>query len=538
MKHVRLVRRFAWVLGAALCYASSAAAQTEPPVAPAPPAGAPSSISMTPGEIKTMLVQDVQRAAVGDPTVVDVTVISTNELMLQAKRIGISTLLFWDRTGEHSTRVEVSEKTPDVIEGELASLLRELGLAGVRVRREKGLIFLMGEVGSAEDLGKVEMMLAGYKGQVINLVTLPPPVAPRPGIPPLISLAVQLIELNRTDLERLGVKWSDSLAATEIAETDRTFHDVLFAWGHSVNRSSLQATLSALVQKKRARLLAEPKLVTAHGKEASSFIGVEVPIIEATSVGTGAASVNASIKFRETGVLLKMTPYLLEEDEKIRTTLTAEVSSVDNSVGLSVPVGSQTILVPGFAVRKASTEMTTRSGETILIAGLLQAEDTTNIDQVPALGSMPVLGRLFRSPEVKTVERELVIAVTPELLAEKGEDSDRKLAVEQALASADVVSSVDDPRLRYALTIQDRIASNLRYPQREKEEGRGGTVKLKLHLSSDGALGRVMVSQSSGVEALDVEAVRAAESQAPYPPFPPQLAEKELWLELPVIFRP
>ena len=487
----------------------------------------------------TMPVSEIKRAAVGDPTIIDVTVISSSELMLQAKRAGTSTLLFWDSTGQHAARVEVAERTPEAIEAQLKGILNELNLPGVQVKRDQGAVFLVGEVATADDVARLEQVLTSFfKGQVTNLVGVTPPPQPSKAPPPLVSLAVQVIELNRTDLERLGIKWSEALSLTEPEATDLTFkNDALLHWGTSLTRSKLQASLSALVEKKKARLLAEPKLVTASGKEASSFIGVEVPIIKATEVGTGTASVSASIEFRQTGVLLKMTPTVLE-DQKIRTTMEAEVSSVDNSVGLNVPVGSQTILVPGFSVRKASTDLTMTSGETILIAGLLQSEDANTVSQVPALGSMPVIGRLFRSPENKTTRRELVIAVTPEILAEKGMESDRHLAVEQALASAEVVASVEDPRLRYALTVQDRIAGSLRYPIREKESGIAGMVKLRLHLFADGTLGRAMVAQSSGIEALDMEALKVAEARSPYPPFPSQLTEKELWLEVPIIFRP
>jgi TonB family protein len=128
--------------------------------------------------------------------------------------------------------------------------------------------------------------------------------------------------------------------------------------------------------------------------------------------------------------------------------------------------------------------------------------------------------------------------VTPEILVDEAVKADHQLALEQALSVAEVTSSIEDPRLRYALQVQDRIAKALRYPEREKELNLEGTVKLKLHLFSDGTLGRAMVSKSSGIESLDAEALKVAESQAPYPQFPGQLPERELWLEIPVIFRP
>ena len=499
-----------------------------------------SVVLLTPGQVQTLSVSNVARIAVGDPAIADVTIVSQSQILVQAKQIGSTNLIIWDAQGQRQTTLNVIDPQPEAVSQELRSLLARLNLSSVQVLLQEGKVFLTGEVASEAEVTTIEQMTSAFPGKVINLVTVTPSAPAREETAPLVRLSVQVVEVNRTDLEKLGIKWSESLALTEPEATGRTVGESLFKWGTSVTRSSFTTTLNALVQQNKGRVLSEPKLVTASGKEASSFIGVEVPVINATSFGTSTTSVSASIEFRQTGVLLKMTPTVHEgdQDAKITTVMQAEVSGIDKTVGLNVPVGTQTILVPGFKVRKASTEVTTTSGETIVIAGLLEAEDTNDLSQVPALGSMPVFGRLFRSPEIKATQRELVIAVTPELVADEAQTTDRRLALEQALAVAEVTASVDDPRLRYALTIQDRIAKALRYPQREKELNIDGTVKLKLHLFADGTLGRAMVSESSGIESLDLEAVKAAESQSPYPGFPSQLSERELWLEVPIIFRP
>jgi TonB family protein len=382
-------------------------------------------------------------------------------------------------------------------------------------------------------------MVTAFPDLVVNLVKVrqPPPVSEDPA--PLVKLSVQVLEISRSKTDKLGVSWSKGMTFTNPEVTDVSARRAL-RFGTSLTRSSFAQTLNALIQDNKARVLSEPTLVTASGKEASSFIGVEVPVIQATSIGTQAQSVNASITFRETGVLLKMTPTVVDTDQfkKITTVVQAEVSDLDKSVGLSVPVGNQTIVVPGFKVRKTYTEVTTASGETIVIAGLLELKDSHVVDALPGLSTLPVLGRLFRSPEISDTRNELVITVTPELLGDEANDAERSLLLEQAMAVAEVTASVDDPRLRYALQIQDRIAKALRYPQREKELNIEGTVKLRLHLFADGTLGRAVVTESSGIEALDLEAVKAAESRGPYPGFPTQMAERELWLDVPVIFRP
>lgn len=524
--------------GSAAAAAAAAAYASDPSSAGEPIS--PATLLLIPGQIQTLTVSEVVRVAVGDPEVADVTIVSPTEVLVQAKKAGSTNLIFWDAQGQRVTTVNVVDPRPETVARELTQLLEQMHYPSLTVKRQGNNVFLMGQADDPAQLATLEQTIAPFEGLVVNLVTIPPAAAVSVESAPLVKLSVQVVEMSRTDLEKLGVKWSESVSLTESTLPAASVADSIMRIGQTVQRSSLLATLNALVEQNRARLLSEPKLVTASGKEASSFIGVEVPVIQATSVGTDSSSVSASIEFRETGVLLRMTPTVLEGEDprRITTVLQAEVSSIDKTVGLSVPVGSQTILVPGFKVRKTNTEVTTLSGETIIIAGLLEAEDTNDLSQVPALGNIPVLGRLFRSPTVKSTQRELVIAVTPELMGDEGDAVDRQLALEQALAVAEVTASVDDPRLRYALQVQDRIAKALRYPQREKELNIEGTVKLKLHLFADGTLGRAMVSSSSGIEALDMEALKAAESQAPYPGFPSQLTERELWLEIPVIFRP
>jgi TonB family protein len=258
--------------------------------------------------------------------------------------------------------------------------------------------------------------------------------------------------------------------------------------------------------------------------------------------------VSASIEFRETGVLLKMTPtvYTTEAGQKITTIVAAELSDRDTSVALDVPVGSQTVSVPGFKVRKINTEVTTSSGESIVIAGLLKVEDTHNVSQVPAVGSLPVLGRLFRNPEKEFIQREVVIVVTPELLtpaapaSAKAPADERTTELEEALDTAQVkvVPSVEDPVLRYALTVQERVAQAIKFPFHQPSSPMGGRVKLRLHLFRDGTLGRAVVAESSGIDSFDTEAVKAAELQSPYPAFPSEITHQDLWLEVPVVFRP
>ena len=174
----------------------------------------------------------------------------------------------------------------------------------------------------------------------------------------------------------------------------------------------------------------------------------------------------------------------------------------------------------------------------VFIAGLIQDEEKKNLSQIPAVGSIPVLGNLFRSTQFVRGQTELIIIVTPELTAESPLTPDRAFALDQALVSAETAANVNNPVLRYALQVQDRLAKAIRYPSRDKDQSGSGRVKLRLHLLRDGTLGQAIISESSGVQVFDLEALKVAESQSPYPPFPAELTQSDLWLELPVLFRP
>ncbi len=519
-----------------------APAAAQPPAKPLSPVAqaAENTISLKEGDVHTILVQGLQRVAVGDPKIVDFTIVSPSELLLQAKAPGTTNMIIWDQRGQRTWTINVANRTLDAVEEQLHRLLGELNLPNVQVKREPDKLFLVGEVASKEDQDRLQHLVDLYPDQVVNLTMLTV-AAPSPLVvlPELVRLAVQVVELNRSDLEKLGVKWSESLGFTDAAVAqDKTARQQLFHWGTSVTREGVTASINALVTKNRARILAEPKLVTASNKKASSFIGVDVPIITSTSeTGTGTAT--AAVEFRKTGVVLTMTPVVHSgtQNRKITTTIDAEISGLDQGSKLVIPTRNGAVSVPGFRTRKVTTEVTSDSGETVVIAGLLEAEDSKAVSQVPALGSMPLLGRLFKLPETTSTEREIIIAMTPELLVEENQTTDRVLALEQALGKPRP-DDTEKPLYRYAIEIQKHLARGIGYPDAQNLPGTSGRVTLRLHIRENGELAEVILAESSGIAPFDQEAVAGAKRVAPYPPIPKELEQHELWLDIPVIFNP
>ncbi len=505
---------------------------------------APQLLSLKTGEIQSIPVEGLTRVAIGNPLVADVTIVSSKALLLQATAAGTTNLILWDQRGQHAWNVEVLDSAKESVELQLRQMIHDLNLPDVRVTREHDKLFLTGQVPGKQDVDRLDQLLSAYKDKVTNLVSVAPAQPAPPLAPPSVKLTVQLIEMTRDATDKFGVDWMKSLTFTETTfgvkgptgnlSLPERIEDAfrIGAVSRSGTGGNLSAVLNLLVTQGKARVLAEPKLVAASGKEATATIGVEVPVITATSVSSG--TVSQSIEFKKTGVELKFQPTVLEDGHSIRLSLDAKVSSIDTTNAITV----SGIVVPGFRVRQTQTEIVLDSGQVLLIAGLIQDEEKKNLSQLPGIGSIPVLGNLFRSTQFVRGQTELIMIVTPELTGENPMTADRAFTLDQALVSAEAAAGVNDPVLRYALQVQDRLAKAIRYPPRDKDQSGSGRVKLRLHLLRDGTLGQAIISESSGIQVFDLEALKVAESQSPYPPFPTELSQSDLWLELPVLFRP
>jgi pilus assembly protein CpaC len=176
-----------------------------------------------------------------------------------------------------------------------------------------------------------------------------------------------------------------------------------FLVGQLSNR--LQIAVNALETKGAARSLAEPNLVALSGDTASFLAGGEFPVPVPGTLGT------VTIDYKKYGVGLAFTPTVLNGG-LINLKIEPEVSTLDTSH----PVTVAGISVPPLIVRRASTTLELRDGQSFMLGGLLQNTGSNDMDQLPWLGDVPVLGALFRSTEYQKNETDLVIIVTPHLV--------------------------------------------------------------------------------------------------------------------------
>ena len=173
-----------------------------------------------------------------------------------------------------------------------------------------------------------------------------------------------------------------------------------------------QSFVDLLIHDGNAKVLAQPKLVTLNGKEASMLAGQRIPyLVSQTVFAGGAAAPTQTVQIEEVGIKLAITP-LINADGFITVHIRPEVSTVTGFRGVAGDL-------PVVATRQAETTVRLKDGSSVLIGGILDQEKTTSLTRVPLLGSVPWLGAFFRHENTTTSNRDLVIEVTPHLLPEQ-----------------------------------------------------------------------------------------------------------------------
>ena len=241
-----------------------------------------------------------------------------------------------------------------------------------------------------------------------------------------VMLTAKISEVARNSLRELGVQ--TSISKTNLGGNNLsliTGTDLVPRFGSLVgnvvdssNFDLVQLQIKALETKGLAKTLAEPNLIALSGQEASFLAGGEFPVPVAQSAGavnaaTGISTTTITVEYKEFGVGLKFTPTVLS-NKKINLKLNTEVSAIDPSLSTSTGGG---LTVPGLTTRRAGTTVEVADGQSFAIAGLIQSDMNNALDQVPGLGDIPILGALFRSTRFQRNETELVIVVTPQLVA-------------------------------------------------------------------------------------------------------------------------
>lgn len=372
-------------------------------------------------ESKYMAAPGITRLAVGNPAIADVQLLSSGDFLLVGKKAGTTSLIVWSDGGR---RTEYTVYVAGNDRGMASAIQDAIGYPKVHVQMIEDRVMLRGKVENQHEHDtalKIAGLYTGGDGSgVIDLLEMEHPSQ--------IRLEAQIIEINSDYTKNLGIQyWSQTPGSNSSSgsSTGNPNNNItvgtagLFYGGEDFSSTrkhggwlgshvaNVNVTLQALINEGKARILSRPSITTMSGKTANILIGGRIPI--PVSDGNG----NVSIDWHEYGMKLNIEP-VVDSEDKITSKVHAEVSTLDYSHGVKIDSFS----VPGIATREAESEVNVRSGMTMAIGGLINSEDAKIVSKIPLLGDLPIIGRFFRHTSNTRDKREVIILITPTLVAD------------------------------------------------------------------------------------------------------------------------
>ena len=237
-----------------------------------------------------------------------------------------------------------------------------------------------------------------------------------------VLIEASLAEVTLTDDLRYGVQWSYQsssgpvvLSSTATGQIAQTFPGFSYLYTGATN---IRAALSALESITKVRVVSSPKLVTLNNHEAELQVGDEVPVTtqSAVSVSTPDAPIVNSVTYRDTGVILRVTPRV-NKNGLVQLDIAQEVSDV-------APTTTSGVDSPTIQQRKLTSTVVVKNGDTIALGGLIRDNVSETKSGVPILSRIPVLGGLFRDTDHAKNRTELILLITPRVMRDDSEFQD------------------------------------------------------------------------------------------------------------------
>ena len=362
------------------------------------------------------LPADIKDVLVADPKVANAVIRSARRVYMIGVTVGQTNIFFFDAAGKQIAGFDIAV-TRD-LNGLRAALKQSLPDSQINIEGVGATgVMLTGSAASAAEAQQaydLASRLVGAGTNVVNGIT----VRARDQV----MLKVTVAEVQRDVIKQLGIDLSGSLnygAAVVNFNTTNPFS----ATGQALTDTSatgsfknVNATLRAMERAGVIRTLAEPNLTAISGETASFVAGGEFPIPNGLSCDTTKSPpvCQAQIDFKKFGVSLMFTPVVLTEG-RISLKVLTEVSdlSSENAITLQVPGSTQSLTIPSIRTRRADTTVEIPSGGSLALAGMIQEQTKQQINGVPGLMQIPILGALFKSRDYINHQTELMVLVTP-----------------------------------------------------------------------------------------------------------------------------
>ncbi len=375
---------------------------------------------------------DIRQISTSNPDVIDASPVTTRELLMHAKGLGNATMIVWSKDGRRTFYNVTVDMNLDPLKRALRESFPNEKIVPVSSRDT---ITLDGQVTSKEVQDRAAVIAASFAKTVVNNLQLN---APAPPVDKQVLLRVRFAELDRSKELQYGVNLFGLAGQTQAGTGTGQFSPLnltgtsqvqggtalvggiqgtqgssiitiskalsIFAFDPKLN---LGALIQALQSENILQTLAEPNLVTTNGKEASFLVGGEFPV---PVLQGGANSGAVTVQYREFGIRLIFTP-LITPNHTIKMHLHQEVSALDYSNAVVL----NGFTIPGLTSRKAETDVELGEGQSFVIAGLVNNQETEAFQKIPVLSSLPIFGSLFKSKDEKKNRTDLVVLVTPEI---------------------------------------------------------------------------------------------------------------------------
>ncbi len=340
---------------------------------------------------------------IADPKIADVMPLSSHSVYVVGKSMGATALTIYGPGKRLIAAVNVVV-SPDI--DSFKARLHEIlpNEKDISARAANQSLVLSGTVGSPAAMQQILQLADTYApGKIVNMMGVEGTQQ--------VMLSVRFVEMERSTLKQLSVQLKGLGVTGNPLYNLNTGQSLTSAFGSAATTfltgdGAFGIAVDALETKGLTKTLAEPTLVTMSGDTANFLAGGEVPIPIAQNLTSA-----ITITYQQFGIALAFTPTILS-DGMINLVVKPEVSSLDSAFGIV----EQGLTIPGIKVRRASTTVELRDGESFTIAGLLGDTYQNNINQFPWLGSIPILGPMFRNTNYQRNQDELVIIVTPHLV--------------------------------------------------------------------------------------------------------------------------
>ena len=390
-------------------------------------------IVMFVGEIKSIPANKAFRVAVGNGSLISTKFIEPDQMLIIAEGVGDSSLVLWSPKGEvqHYT-LRIGPKDSGFAYRAAKEVLSDI--SSIQIVPMGPNIAITGAA-SASQIARINALTARYPQLMPMMKELDVEMKK------MIYMKVQIIEAKKSFSETLGVAWPGAIAGPtlgfsgNLGSTDPTAAaaaNIALPLNTGGIRtylgitSSIQTTINLAKNNGDVTILAEPELSARSGGVANFLAGGQVPIQTAGALGT------ASISYKDYGIKLSIKP-AADDKGNVIASIKAELSQIDSSTAVNN--------TPGFLTRSSETEINVRSGQTMVISGLINRNMQNSVVRVPGLGDIPLIGAIFRSRSFSNDRSDLLIAVTPVVV--------------------DSASTMNQERIEKSLDMQEKFDRNL-----------------------------------------------------------------------------